>query len=73
MSYKDELLRSRRRTPTSAEEENLLLEVMEDSRLRGLGIDPDGDTIDIMVEIFRRFEALEASEAEASKPKPPDE
>jgi len=47
------------RHPTAAEEENLLLEVLEDNRLRGLGIDPDGDSIDIMVEIFRRKEALD--------------
>jgi hypothetical protein len=45
---------------TSAEEENLLLEVLEDNRLRGLGIDPDGDTVDIMFEIFRRADALES-------------
>jgi hypothetical protein len=48
------------RYPTGAEEENLLLEVLEDSRLRGLGIDPDGDTVDIMFEIFRRADALES-------------
>jgi len=48
------------RHPTSAEEENLLFEVLEDNRLRGLGIDPDGDTVDIMFEVFRRADALES-------------
>jgi hypothetical protein len=52
------------RRPTSAEEENLLLEVLEDSRLRGIGIDPDGDSVDIMVELQRRLEALEAQDTE---------
>lgn len=53
------------RYPTSAEEENLSLEVLEDSRLRGLGIDPDGDSVDIMFELFRRMEALEAEFAQS--------
>jgi hypothetical protein len=48
---------------TPAEEENLLLEVLEDSRLRSLGIDPDGDTVDIMFEVFRRADALESDPA----------
>jgi hypothetical protein len=51
--------KNKARHATSAEEENLLLEVLEDSRLRGLGIDPDGDSIDIMVEIFRLKEVLD--------------
>ncbi len=37
-----------------------MLEVLEDSRLRGLGIDPDGDTVDIMFEVFGRADALES-------------
>ncbi|HWO39029.1 MAG TPA: hypothetical protein VNO32_60415 [Candidatus Acidoferrum sp.] len=53
MTNVEKLRRAKRRPPTSAEEENLLLEVLEDSRLRGIGIDPDGDTIDIMVDSIR--------------------
>jgi hypothetical protein len=52
--------RNKARYVTSAEEENLLLEVLEDNRLRGLGIDPDGDTVDIIFELLRRVEALES-------------
>jgi hypothetical protein len=66
----EKLQRARHRRPTSAEEENLLLEVLEDSRLRGLGIDPDGDSVDIMVELMRRMEIIEA---ESSTPEPPEE
>jgi len=51
------------RHPTAAEEENLLLEVLEDNRLRGLGIDPDGDTVDIIFEVIRRADALESDPA----------
>jgi hypothetical protein len=59
LTHVEELRRARRRRPTSAEEENLLLEVLEDNRLRGLGIDPDGDSVDIMVELMRRMEIIE--------------
>jgi hypothetical protein len=55
----EKLQRARRRSPTSAEEENLLLEVLEDNRLRGIGIDPDGDSVDIMEELMRRMEVIE--------------
>ena len=34
--------------------------VLEDNRLRSIGIDPDGDSVDIMVELMRRMEILEA-------------
>src|SRR5580704_11989169 len=60
LTHAERLQRARRRRPSSAEEENLLLEVLEDSRLRGIGIDPDGDSVDIMVELMRRLEILEA-------------
>jgi hypothetical protein len=53
--------------PTSAEEENLLLEVLDDSRLRSIGIDPDGDSVDIMVELMRRLEVIEAQNALAAE------
>lgn|GEM_PF-4939973 len=62
---------------TSADEENLLLEVLEDSRLRGIGIDPDGDSVDIMVELTRRLEALGEAiaplAAESNSPEQPEE
>ncbi len=60
MTDVEKLQRASRRRPTSAEEENLLLEVLEDSRLRGIGIDPDGDSVDIIVELMRRMKILEA-------------
>jgi hypothetical protein len=70
LTHTEKLQRARRRSPTSAEEENLLLEVLEDNRLRGIGIDPDGDSVDIMVELMRRMEIIEA---EARCPDPPEE
>jgi hypothetical protein len=70
LTHVEKLQRSKRRRPSSAEEENLLLEVLEDSRLRGIGIDPDGDSVDIMVELMRRMEILEA---EFRSPEPPEE
>jgi hypothetical protein len=70
LTHVEKLQRAKRRPPTSAEEENLLLEVLEDTRLRGIGIDPDGDSIDIMVELMRRLEIIEA---EARSPEPPEE
>lgn len=70
MTHAEKLQRARRRSPTSAEEENLLLEVLEDNRLRGVGIDPDGDSVDIMLELMQRLEILEA---ESRSPEPPEE
>ena len=70
LTHAEKLQRTKRRHVTSAEEENLLLEVLEDSRLRGIGIDPDGDSVDIMVELMRRLEILEA---ESCSPEPPEE
>jgi hypothetical protein len=63
LTHVEKLQRTKPHPPTSAEEENPLLEVLEDSRLRGIGIDPDGDTVDIMVELMRRLEILEAQDA----------
>jgi hypothetical protein len=36
---------------TRQDEENLLYEIAEDQRLRSLGIDPDGDSVDIMIKL----------------------
>jgi hypothetical protein len=63
LTHVEKLRRAKRRHATSAEEENLLLEVLEDSRLRSIGIDPDGDSVDIMVELMRRLHAIEAQDA----------
>jgi hypothetical protein len=67
MTHVEKLQRPKPRRPTSAEEENLLLEVLEDSRLRSIGIDPDGDSVDIMVELMRRLEVIEAQDALAAE------
>ena len=63
MTHVEKLQLGKRRHATSAEDENLLLEVLEDSRLRGIGIDPDGDSVDIMVELMQRLEAIESQDA----------
>jgi hypothetical protein len=63
MTHVEKLQRAKRRHATSAEEENLLLEVLEDSRLRGIGIDPDGDSVNIMVELMQRLESIETQDA----------
>jgi hypothetical protein len=59
LTHVEKLQRTKRRHVTSAEEENLLLEVLEDNPLRVIGIDPDGDSVDIMLELMRRMEILE--------------
>jgi len=43
---------------TCEDEDNLMLEIAEDSRLRSLGIDPDGDSIDIMMQLETLLQAL---------------
>jgi len=43
---------------TQQDEDNLMLEIAEDSRLRGLGIDPDGDSIDIMAQLETLLQSL---------------
>jgi hypothetical protein len=70
LTHVEKLQSAKRRHATSAEEENLLLEILEDSRLRGIGIDPDGDSVDIVVELMRRMEILEA---ESNSPEQPEE
>jgi hypothetical protein len=68
LTHVEKSQRARRRSPTSAEEENLLLEVLEDNRLRGIGIDPDGDSVDIIVELMRRMEIIEAESKSTEQP-----
>ena len=34
------------------------MEISEDKRLREVGIDPDGDPVEIMVEVRRRYDRL---------------
>jgi hypothetical protein len=41
---------------TAQDEENLLYEIAEDQRLRSLGIDPDGDSVDIMIKLHQLAE-----------------
>jgi hypothetical protein len=41
---------------TRQDEENLLHEIAEDQRLRSLGIDPDGDSVDIMIKLHQLAE-----------------
>lgn len=52
------------------DEENRLLEVAEDTRLRGLGIDPDGDSAEILFELKRR--AAEYARQNAQGEEEPD-
>jgi hypothetical protein len=68
LTHVEKLQRARRRSPTSAGEENLLLEVLEDNRLRGIGIDPDGDSVDIMLELMSRMEIIEAESKSTEQP-----
>lgn len=41
------------------DEETVALEISEDKRLNRLGIDPDGDPVDIMEALYQKHEALE--------------
>ena len=50
---------------TAQDEENLLYEIAEDQRLRSLGIDPNGDSVDIMIKLHQL--------AEAYRHKPPED
>lgn len=52
----------RRRFVGYSEEELLAMEISEDRRLREMGIDPDGDPVEIMLEVRRRAELRRASE-----------
>jgi hypothetical protein len=40
-----------------AEEELLLFDIAEDNQLRAIGINPDGDPVDIMAELDKRLQA----------------
>lgn len=48
---------------TRNDEENLLLDVAEDSRLQRLGIDPDTHPLLVMLELRKKKAALEAERA----------
>jgi hypothetical protein len=48
----------RRRSDYPTMEEILAMEESEDQRLREVGIDPDCDPVDIMVEVRRRYDKL---------------
>jgi hypothetical protein len=54
-----------------SDEEILAMEISEDKRLREIGIDPDGDPIDIMMEIHRRAQKLKEKEPQRSSPRRP--
>jgi hypothetical protein len=45
---------------TRQNEENLTLEIAEDKRLLGLGINPDGDAIEIMLQLSRLVQSFSA-------------
>lgn len=44
-------------------EADLLLEIGEDNRLRAIGIDPDGDSIDILIALEERVARATAERA----------
>jgi hypothetical protein len=44
---------------TRGDEENLLLEVSEDRRLQNLGIDPDADSLTILLELKKRWAEIQ--------------
>ena len=48
----------RRGSDYPSDEEILAMEIWEDKRLREVGIDPDGDPVEIMVEVRRRYDKL---------------
>lgn len=43
---------------TGRDEENLLLEISEDRRLRTLGIDPDSDSLEILLQLKEPLAAI---------------
>jgi hypothetical protein len=49
---------SKRKIDRPTREEILSMEISEDKRLREVGIDPDGDPVSIMTEVFRRYDRL---------------
>lgn len=48
----------RRGSDYPSDGEILAMEISEDKRLREVGIDPDGDPVEIMVEVRRRYDKL---------------
>ena len=46
--------------PRAGSEPKKLIDCLSPERLRRMGIDPDGDPIDIMWEVYQRGQALEA-------------
>jgi hypothetical protein len=48
---------------TRSDEENLLLEISEDRRLIRLGIDPDGNPLQILLQLRRRMQEIERRKA----------
>jgi hypothetical protein len=63
----------RRGSDYPSDEEILAMEISEDKRLREVGIDPDGDPVEMMVEVRRRYDQLvqEAIVEKAAKSKAP--
>jgi len=49
---------------TRADEENELLEVSEERRLRRLGIDPDADSLTILLELKKRWAEIQREKDE---------
>jgi hypothetical protein len=49
---------------THQDEENLLLEVSEDRRLQNLGIDPDADSLTILLELKKRMAEIERQKSQ---------
>lgn len=46
---------------TRHDEENLLLEISEDRRLQNLGIDPDSDSLAILIALKKRMAEIQRS------------
>jgi hypothetical protein len=44
---------------TREDEENLLLEISEDRRMARLGIDPDGNPLQILLQLRRKMHEIE--------------
>ncbi len=50
---------------THADEENLLLEISEDRRLTNLGIDPDADSLAILIALKKRMAEIQRGKRQA--------
>jgi hypothetical protein len=57
-------LETEERRWTREDEENALLEVSEERRLRRLGIDPDADSLTILLELKRRWAEIQRDKDE---------